>query len=203
MRSAIPAANWLCIEGVIGAGKTTTAELIAERHGVAVIQEIFDQHPLLAAYYRDRQRFALETELVFTALRAHAAKIAVLGSPVVSDFSPAKTSVFAGLVLAEDDQAALAAVDERLWAGQVWPETAVFLDVPADRCLERLRWRNRPFEREVQVRDLDALRERYLQELDSLGQEVIRISLDGTESADAVGDAVIAAAGPRWLRTTG
>src|SRR5947209_2523771 len=79
----------VAIEGVIGAGKTTVARLIAARTDAVFLGETADTHPFVDAFYSDPPRYALETELGFLLIHYHQLFLREPGS-VVADFSLAK-----------------------------------------------------------------------------------------------------------------
>lgn len=185
--------DWIAIEGIIGAGKTTIARLLGEHLKWPVIFEHVERHPLIDAYYGDPRRFALETELVFMALRLHEAKRFESKRAVVSDFSPAKTLIFGGLQLEQPDLALVAQIDEHLWAARPRPSLTIFLDIPADECLIRLRERGRPFERGIETDFLEELRHAYMARFDTLGAKVVRMRFDGREAPDHVARETVAA----------
>jgi deoxyguanosine kinase len=178
--------TWIAVEGIIGAGKTTTASLLARRLGAKPTLEVFERHPLLEAYYKAPMQVGLATELVFMALRAHMGQELPTEGPVVSDFSPAKTHVYARLTVEAEDITLLEALDRRLWRGAAWPDIAVFLDVPPEVCLRRIHARGREFEQDIQQETLRTLRAGYLSRLDTLGVRVLSVPLSGQESPDAV-----------------
>jgi deoxyguanosine kinase len=187
--------GWVAIEGLIGAGKTTTARLLSEKLGIPAIFEQVEGHPLIGAYYRDPARFALETELVFSAIRLHEAKQLAADAQVVSDFAPAKTLIFAGRQLDEADLAFLTAIDTRLWKNVAKPGLTLFLDVPSAECLSRIQHRGRDFEAGLQLEDLEELRDAYLARLDTLGEQVMALKLSGQETASQVAESAALAIG--------
>ena len=137
-RSPALTLQWYAMEGLAGAGKTTTARLAGASLGRPTVLEQTDQHPLIAAYYSDPQRFAFETELVFMAIHLRQIKEASDSGAVVSDFSPAKNIIYAERQLRGPDMKLLRRVDDRLWRGLPRPTRAMFLDVPPEICLERV-----------------------------------------------------------------
>lgn len=58
-------AIYISLCGNIGVGKTTLATLIAERWRSRAFSENVAEHPYLADYYADRERWALASQLVF------------------------------------------------------------------------------------------------------------------------------------------
>lgn len=178
--------EWIAIDGLIGAGKTTTANLLAKRLAARPLLERVAAHPLLPRFYEQPKRFALETELVFIAMRLHDAKGVMSGDSVVSDFTPAKTSVFVSVNVSEEDASVIEELDAHVWAQVAKPSIAVFLDVPPAVCIARIRARDRPYEQKILVDYLEALRAAYLVRLDALAASVITLELDGGETTQAV-----------------
>ena len=61
--------DFIAIEGVIGAGKTSLATLLAERRKARLVLEEFEDNPFLPKFYEDRERYAFQTQLAFLASR--------------------------------------------------------------------------------------------------------------------------------------
>ena len=57
--------RYIAIEGVIGAGKTSLANKLAERTKANLILEEFETNPFLANFYDDRTRYAFQTQMFF------------------------------------------------------------------------------------------------------------------------------------------
>ena len=55
----------VALEGLLGAGKSTTARLLGERPDCTYAHELSAKHPFLDAFYTDVERYKLETELCF------------------------------------------------------------------------------------------------------------------------------------------
>lgn len=178
--------KWFAIEGLVGAGKTTTAELIGADLGIPTILEEIERHPFLDDYYRDPSRFALETELAFMAIHMHQIKHASHLQAIVSDFAPAKNPIYGEVNLSASDAAFLRRTDEQVWEELPRPDIAIFLDVPAETCVERVRLRGRPMEQGLTLEQLEQLRSAYMSGLERLARRVVRLELDGRESPEEV-----------------
>jgi deoxyguanosine kinase len=182
---------WLAIEGIVGAGKTTTAELISGRTGSPGVLERSADHPFLEAYYRDPERYAIETEIMFMLLQVHQLRDLTTTRDLVSDFSPTKNLIFARMNCGDEDLRFLESLEARLWADFAPPDLTVLLDVPVEVCLPRIGSRGRVYEQEIQASDLERLRAEYLSALETLGVTVKLLTLDGSESPATVATAVI------------
>lgn len=173
---------WLAVEGIIGAGKTTTAELLGERTHLSPLIERSDQHPLLNAYYSDPNRYGLETELVFMALQAHQVAASEDSAGFISDFAPAKNFVFARVACNQDDLVLLGKVDARLWRDLPKPDLVIVLDVPPPVCLQRIFRRGRAYEQDLTIANLERLRDGYMKALHEFGADIELLDLSGDET---------------------
>jgi len=178
--------RWVALEGIVGSGKTTTAEIIGAKLGVPTVLEPSAKHPFLDAYYEDPSRFALETELAFMALHLHQFKQSEHQGELITDFAPSKDLLFAELVLSGSDLDLLEAVNTHLWHERPIPSLVLFLDPPVTECIRRIRSRGRAYEQSLGEADLEQLRNKYLAGLGRLGAEVFRVVLDGSESREHV-----------------
>ncbi|MBK8449627.1 MAG: deoxynucleoside kinase [Saprospiraceae bacterium] len=57
--------KYICIEGNIGAGKTTFCQMISLDYKCKLILEQFSDNPFLEYFYKDPARYALTVELFF------------------------------------------------------------------------------------------------------------------------------------------
>ncbi len=186
---------WLAVEGVVGAGKTTTASQVGQLAGVETALERLDEHPFLEAYYRDPKRYVVETELAFMLIQIRQLRELFGGDHLVTDFAPAKNLIFARLESDDDEFGLLESVEVRLWRDLPKPDLTVVLDAPLEVCRERLVARGRPFEQGLSVGDLAQIRRGYLDRLDTLGATVTRIELTGVETPEEVAETALQAAG--------
>ncbi|MCK4404210.1 MAG: deoxynucleoside kinase, partial [candidate division Zixibacteria bacterium] len=57
--------NYINIEGAIGAGKTSLAKTLAEEMDARLILEETEENPFLPDFYKDKRRYAFQTQLFF------------------------------------------------------------------------------------------------------------------------------------------
>ena len=61
----MPIPKYICIEGVIGVGKTSLTRMLGEWLDAKVIYERPEENPFLQDFYKDPQRFAFQAQLFF------------------------------------------------------------------------------------------------------------------------------------------
>ena len=61
--------RYIAVEGVIGAGKTTLANMLGETLKANVVLEQFEENPFLKDFYRDPDRYAFQTQIFFLLTR--------------------------------------------------------------------------------------------------------------------------------------
>src|SRR3954452_24806790 len=135
----------IAFEGLPGAGKTTSAELVGRRLGAVTLRETTGDHPFLDSVYDDERRYDLEVELAFLLLHAGPYRRIERGRVNVTDYSPAKDVLFARDMLGGEDLDLWMRTYEHVYRDQPLPDAVVFLRVSPDECLRRARQRGRAF----------------------------------------------------------
>lgn len=180
---------YVAIEGCIASGKSSTAALLAERLGYAQVKEQTTQHPFIAQFYADIEKFAFETELAFVLIHYHQLH-QLREASIVTDFSPAKDVIFAEMNLEGEELSMFMSLYDMLATRVPQPDVTIFLDVPIEECRQRSIARGRPFEAGIKMEYLERLRDQYLQRLDLLGKEVRVLEVHPKESQEEVATAV-------------
>jgi hypothetical protein len=112
-----------------------------------------------------------------------------------SDYSPAKDLVFANLNLTGSDCDVFSALYEHTSGSLALPDVTVYLDLEFDHTLERIRARDRPYEREIDPDYIRRLANGYARHLGHLSQRVERVPIERSWTAEKVAAVVAAAAG--------
>lgn len=89
--------QYICIEGCMGAGKTTVATLLAEKFNQTPLLENFEKHPFLDDFYSNMPLYAYETEIGFLLMHYHQIRKESYHSSncIISDFYIGKDMLFA------------------------------------------------------------------------------------------------------------
>lgn len=157
--------RYVAVEGVIGAGKTTLAQMLAARAGARVVLEQFEENPFLPAFYADPARWAFQTQLAFLASRfrqqERLAARDLFQQHVVADYTFDKDRIFAHVTLGGDELR----LYETLWAlmepNAPVPDLVVYLRASVDRLVHNVALRGRAYEKGIERPYLAELADAY------------------------------------------
>jgi deoxyguanosine kinase len=159
--------NYVVVEGSIGVGKTYLAERLAERFSWRLLLEEAEANPFLKDFYRDRERYAFETQLYFLVSRFRQQQeffyrdLFIPGT--VSDYVFAKDRIFATINLSQKELALYDRIQTALVEKTPLPDLIIYLTAEVKVLLERIKKRGRSFEREMEPEYLEKLSEAYSQ----------------------------------------
>lgn len=157
--------DYIAIEGVIGAGKTTLAELLAERHQGRLVREQFEENPFLPKFYEDRQRYAFQTQLAFLASRFKQQQALsskdLFHQMVISDYLFEKDRIFARLNLDEDELGLYDTIYNIMTGIAVKPDLIIFLQSSVESLMKNIKKRGREYEKQISEEYLYELNEAY------------------------------------------
>ena len=158
-------ARYIAIEGPIGAGKTTLAQILVDRMGGRLVAEPVEENPFLAPFYEDRRKHAFQAQIFFLLSRFQQQQGLyqqdLFGQVTVADYLFAKDRIFAALNLSPDELALYQQIYALLGGRTVKPDLVVYLQARQDVLLARIRRRARAFERHMDPDYLGALARAY------------------------------------------
>ncbi len=155
----------IAIEGVIGAGKTTLATMLAERLSARLVLERFDENPFLAKFYEDQDHYAFQTQIFFLLSRykqqQELFQADLFHNFVISDYIFDKDKIFAYLTLQDDElklyEAVLGAIEKNIPV----PDLVVYLQSSVDRLMTNIKHRARRYEENMSDEYIKELNEAY------------------------------------------
>jgi deoxyguanosine kinase len=157
--------HYLAVEGVIGAGKTTLATLLSERLSADLVLEQFEINPFLEKFYKDRRRYAFQTQIFFLINRyiqqQNLLQANLFKQYLVSDYIFEKDRIFASINLEGDELKLYETLASQLEKNILKPDLVIYLQSSVDRLMENIRKRGRHFERTIQTSYIEQLNEAY------------------------------------------
>jgi deoxyadenosine/deoxycytidine kinase len=154
----------IAIEGPIGVGKTSLVQLLAERfEGVMVLEDI--TNPFLPAFYEGRPGSAFQVQIYFLLSRfqqqREIAQMNLFQGLVLADYMFQKDRIFAFLNLDDADLRVYEKLFPVLEQEVPTPELVIYMQASVPRLLERVRKRDRDYERSIDPEYLERLSEAY------------------------------------------
>jgi deoxyadenosine/deoxycytidine kinase len=172
---------YIAIEGPIGVGKTTLARLLQPELGASLLLEVFEENPFLKDFYRDRERYAFQTQIFFLLSRYHqqhkAIPKALDKGPLISDYTFAKDRIFAHLNLRTDELTLYEQLHAAMAEKIPVPAVVIYLRATLAALMERIATRDRPYERNMDRDYISELSRAYEQFFDHYTQTPV-LTLD-------------------------
>jgi deoxyguanosine kinase len=145
------AVKYIAIEGPIGVGKTTLSKMLCDHYSGRLILERHDDNPFLSKFYKDRKRYAFQTQLFFLLSRFTQQQEfftgELLATHVISDYFFAKDRIFATLNLENDELALYDHVATLLEKNIPLPDLIVYLTASPEILVGRINKRARVYEK--------------------------------------------------------
>mgnify|MGYP001825320271 CR=1 FL=1 len=157
--------QYVIIEGVIGAGKTTLAQMTSARYGARLILEQPDENPFLSKFYTDRPRWAFQTQLSYLASRfrqqQELLKRDLFQQVMISDYAFDKDRIFARINLTGDELQLYETLYGLMQPTTAVPDLVVYLQSSTDRLMANIRKRARSYEAAMEESYIESLNEAY------------------------------------------
>lgn len=148
---APPRATYIAIEGPIGVGKTALVARLAEHLSARVSLEQGEENPFLSSFYKDRSKFAFQTQLFFLLSRYRQQE--ELWQPdlfsryLFTDYIFVRDRLFAVLNLSDHELKLYDQVYRILNTRVLKPDLVVYLQARLDVLIDRIKRRGRTYEK--------------------------------------------------------
>ncbi|HPR32917.1 MAG TPA: deoxynucleoside kinase [Prolixibacteraceae bacterium] len=146
--------NFLVIEGNIGAGKTTLAEMISRDYNAQLVTENFADNPFLEKFYRDPETHAFTLEMSFMAERYSQLMSELQNRNLFKDFAVAdyyfmKSLIFSSVTLGNDEYVLYRKFFDIIYARLPRPDLYVYLHKSSANLKRLILKRGRSYEAEI------------------------------------------------------
>jgi deoxyadenosine/deoxycytidine kinase len=160
--------NFITIEGNIGAGKTTLANLLSEKLNARLILEEFADNPFLPKFYQNPEQHAFPLELFFLAERYKQLKDLLATRDIfqkitISDYLFTKCLLFAKVNLQSEEFRLYQKLFDIINPQIIQPDLLIYLHSPVSKLQQNIKKRNRSFEQGISDDYLFSLQENYTQ----------------------------------------
>lgn len=158
--------NYIAIEGNIGAGKTSLANMMSDEFNAKIVLERFADNPFLPKFYKDNERYAFPLEMSFLAdryqqLSDDLAQFDLFKNFIVSDYYIFKSLIFAQVTLHSDEYKLYRKMFDLMYKEITKPDLYVYLYQNTDRLLENIKKRGREYEQNIEASYLQKIHDGY------------------------------------------
>ncbi len=157
--------NYIAVEGVIGVGKTSFAQMLAERLDAELVTEEVFENPFLRDFYKNRRRYAFSCQLYFLLSRFRQQQDLMVrdlfAQRIVSDYLFAKDHIFAQVNLSERELALYEKIAPVLSRDIPRPDLAIYLQASTPVLMQRIHRRNLAFEKPIDDDYITMLNQAY------------------------------------------
>ncbi len=146
--------NYLVIEGNIGAGKTTLAQMISEKFKAKLVLEQFADNPFLPKFYENQEQYSFPLEMAFLAerynqLNRELSHFDLFSTFTVSDYYFMKSLIFAQNTLQPDEYNLYRQFFTIIYDKMPRPDLYVYLHKDTDLLLRNIARRGRTYETNI------------------------------------------------------
>lgn len=162
---------YICIEGNIGAGKSTVAVSLAKRMGGVFLPEQFEENPLLPLFYEHKKRMAFPLEYSFlisrqAQLNKHFSM--VKNKNTIADFSLNKCLWFAKSNLNQREFKLYKKHFAIINAVAPSPDLLIYINTSKENLLQNIKKRGRSYETSIDKKYLKRVSEKYTEGIKKL-----------------------------------
>ena len=156
---------YIAIEGPIGVGKTSLANLMSKELGAKLVLEEFEENPFLPDFYQDPERYSFQTQLFFLLQRYRQQQdlrqVDMFQNLLVTDYMFVKDRLFASLNLNEKEMELYDTVANLLERNIIKPDLVIYLQAETDTLMKNIEHRGRQMESDITYDYIDALSQVY------------------------------------------
>ncbi|MDP2888033.1 MAG: deoxynucleoside kinase [Bacteroidota bacterium] len=158
--------NYLVIEGNIGAGKTTLAQMISKKYRAKLVLEQFADNPFLPKFYENQEQYSFPLEMAFLAerynqLNRELSHFDLFSNFTISDYYFMKSLIFAQNTLQPDEYNLYRQFFTIIYDKMPKPDLYVYLHKDAGLLLKNIALRGRGYEANISKEYLEKIAQGY------------------------------------------
>ncbi len=160
-------AKYIVVEGPIGVGKTSLAQILANEFQARTIFERIEDNPFLPKFYKSRETYAFQNQTFFLLNRYHQqmelAQHDLFNQNTIADYLFAKDQIFASLTLSAEELNLYQQIYALLNTRVPKPDLVVYLQARPEVLYKRIKKRDKKYERGVTFEYLTEVAKAYNQ----------------------------------------
>ncbi len=158
-------ARYIAIEGPIGVGKTSLVQLLGEYFNAHTVLETVEDNPFLEGFYRNRERYAFQTEMFFLLSRYRQqmslSQYNLFNRVTITDYIIDRNRIFAYINLNNEEVRLYEDVYSILKHKIPKPDLLIYLQADIDTLKKRIKMRGRVFEKNISDEYLDEVNKAF------------------------------------------
>ena len=158
-------ARYIAIEGPIGVGKTSLVQLLGEYFNAHTVLETVEDNPFLKEFYKNRERYAFQTEMFFLLSRYRQqmslSQDNLFNRVTITDYIIDRNRIFAYINLNNEEIRLYEDVYSILKHKIPKPDLLLYLQADIDTLKKRIKMRGRVFEKNISDEYLDEVNKAF------------------------------------------
>lgn len=178
--------DMIVVDGVVGVGKSTLMNILAERGMIAFSEPVVD-NPILEKFYYDRERYSFPLQVFFLNKRFKHIKEAAMINNSVMDRSIYGDVIFAKMLcdkgeMSKEEFELYKELLENMLEHVMPPKLMIYLEVSVDEAMKRIQKRGRDYEQVVERDYWEILNNEYKTYFGQYDiSPILRINVDGLD----------------------
>ena len=157
--------RFIAVEGSIGAGKTSLANLLNKQYNAKLILENHKKNPFLNKFYDDHRTYAFQTQIFFLLDRyqqcLELAQMDLFNSVIIIDYLFQRDRIFANLNLKGHEFQLYEKIFSMLNGRIPKPDLVIFLQANTEVLMKRVQKRDRKYEKNIDMGYLEAVNKAF------------------------------------------